>query len=109
MSATTSTPAVPEEIEYLVVPQGTPQGDQITPSRTIKAFFDAPSGECVMVTLRLFCVGDVFGVGIYPEPDSGTVLRWHDGPHAKPRVIHWQAPHCEDDQCGSPCAHPNTR
>ena len=105
MSTTDTSP----EIEYLVVPQGTPQGDQITPDRGIKAFFDT-DGEAVMVTLRLFCVGGVFGVGAYPADDdgtarNGTVLRWHDGTSAEPRVIRWQAAHCGDDQCGSPYGH----
>lgn len=45
------------------------------------------------------------GVGVYPTSKRGTVLRWDRGLLRRPTVIHWQAPHCADDQCGSPCGH----
>jgi hypothetical protein len=89
MSATSTTATIPEETEYLAVWQGTPQGDQISPARLIKAVFDT-DGEPT-VTIRLFCVGDVIGVGIYPSERKGIVLRWHDGPSQDPVIIHWDA------------------
>lgn len=45
------------------------------------------------------------GIGFYPEEDRGTVLRLDDGTKASPTVVPWRAPHCEEDDCGSPCRH----
>ena len=98
MPAATSRITVDGEIEYLVVPQGVPDGDRISPDRTIKAVFDT-AGEPADVTIRLFCVGDVIGVGVYPTDRNGVVLRWHDGPSEDARVIHWRAPESPGDVC----------
>ncbi len=63
-------------------------------------------GEDLPVRVRLFSLDcRAFGVGIYPAEDRGIVLRWDRGPDEDPAVIHWRAPHCPDDVCGSPCGH----
>lgn len=84
------------------------------PEQVIDAvFWDAATGADVPVKIRLFQIdtGRVpFGAGVYMtdeagEPQRGTVLRWDNGPAADPVVIHWEAPHCADDDCGSLCSH----
>lgn len=78
--------------------------------------FGRPDGIGVAARLSLFMLEDgrigigvypspLIGKGVHPSPDRGTVLRWDDGPDAEPRVIAWEAPHCADDECGSPCGH----
>jgi hypothetical protein len=69
-----------------------------------------PGAEDIVIRVVLFTVDrpdgtTTVGAGIYPVPDHGTVLRWDHGIAAEPRVIHWAAPHCADDECGSPCGH----
>jgi hypothetical protein len=51
-------------------------------------------GQGVPAGLRVkfFDADGVFGVGIYPTPENGVVLRWHDGPQTDPRIIHWRKP-----------------
>ena len=54
--------------------------------------------------------GDSIGAGLYfrredGEKTHGTVMRWDFGPDAEPTVGQWQAPHCTEDECGSPCGH----
>lgn len=68
--------------------------------------FDRPDGTAATARISLFMLENGrIGVGVYPTPERGTVLRWDDGPDADPRVIFWEAPHCADDDCGSPCGH----
>jgi hypothetical protein len=81
----------------ITVAQGEIQGDHITGEEICVRFETAPG--FTDATIRLFCIGGVFGIGVYPEPGSGTVLRWHDGPSGEPRVIHWHAPTGPDDVC----------
>jgi hypothetical protein len=81
----------------ITVPQGEIRDDGIT-GQEVCVRFETSLGF-VDATVKLFCSGHVFGAGVYPVPDSGTVLRWHDGPHADPRVIHWHAPAGPDDIC----------
>ena len=77
----------------------------------ISATFRAPDGTDLQVRITLFQVaGGPPGVGVYfcdgnGDLARGTVLRWDAGPDADPTVIHWEAPHCADDECGKPCAH----
>lgn len=92
------------------VPEGAIAGDQIVPCQDVIAAFTAPDGTPGhQVKVRLFQIGPVIGVGVYPCGDRGVVLRWDDGPLEDPRVIYWQAPHCADDECGSPCSHEDSR
>lgn len=79
----------------------------------ITAIFRAPDGSDLPVTITVGQLPAVCGgqpvVGVYfndeaGEPMRGAVLRWVR-PDADPALIHWQAPHCEDDQCGKPCGH----
>jgi hypothetical protein len=68
-----------------------------------------PHGEPVTGAVSVFVLDDGrIGAAFYPDPEHGTVLRWDNGPAAGPRVIHWQAPHCPEDECGSPCGHLGT-
>lgn len=70
------------------------------------AMFTRPDGTEATARISLFMLEDGrIGAGVYPSRDRGTVLRWDDGPDADPRVIFWEAPHCADDECGSPCGH----
>lgn len=56
---------------------------------------------------------DRFGVGVYMLADDGKPLhgtvtawdRWSVTPGIEPRVIEWELPHCDDDECGKPCGH----
>ena len=73
------------------VPQGTVVHGQVVPAQQVTALFTAPDGTEFPVMVRLFQVGAIFGVGVYPTETTGTVLRWHDGPHEDPHVIHWAA------------------
>jgi hypothetical protein len=63
---------------------------------------DSPPGPAVEAW---WMHGEVLVVGVYPDETHGTVYRWDAGPDAAPTVIHWAAPHCAEDQCGSPCEH----
>jgi hypothetical protein len=64
------------------------------------------AGASIEAKITLFELpGGTPGVGVYPTAASGAVLRWDHGPAADPRVVYWRAPHCGDDQCGSPCGH----
>jgi hypothetical protein len=74
------------------VPQGAVIHGQVVPAGQVTAVFTAPDGTPFPVVVRLFQVGAIFGVGVYPTDARGTVLRWHDGPHEDPHVIHWAAP-----------------
>lgn len=94
-----------EQETVIAVPRGAVVGDQITDSQDITALFSALDGSEMPVKVTLFQLGDAIGVGVYPTKDNGVVLRWDDGPTADPRVIYWRAPHCADDECGSPCPH----
>lgn len=79
--------------------------------KTFTAIFQGD--ECDLpVEIRPFQLDDppVVGVGTYFFDHSGqrirgTVLRWDNGLDADPTVIQWRAPHCENDECGSPCEH----
>ena len=58
-----------------------------------------------MLSVRLFQLSNgTPGIGIHSK-NRGRVWRWDRGFRHRPTVIHWLAPHCADDQCGSPCAH----
>lgn len=75
---------------------------------TATATFTRPDGTAAEARVTLFQIdgSGVIGVGVYPGPgDAGTVLRWDKGLGSAPSVVHWRAPHCADDQCGSPCGH----
>ena len=73
------------------VPEGTITPDGIAgPELTV--IFAAPDGTDLRARLRLFQYGSVFGAALYPTEVNGAVLRWHDGPAAEPRLIHWHAP-----------------
>lgn len=75
-------------------------------TQEITALFDSGTGVILPVRITLFQIAPgVIGAGVYPDDDHGTVLRWDGGSGAEPSVIHWQAPHCEDDRCGHPCRH----
>jgi hypothetical protein len=63
---------------------------------------DSPPGPAVEA---YWMHGEVLVVGVYPDETHGTVYRWDAGLDAAPTVIHWEAPHCADDECGSPCGH----
>jgi len=78
--------------------------------RDIYAMFTAADGAPLPAQITLFQLADGrIGVGVYPIETKGTVLRWDRGPDADPSVIHWGAPHCDDDKCGSPCSHKRER
>lgn len=73
------------------------------------AQFTSASGAVTTARAVLFQLDDGrIGAAFYPDGDHGTVLRWDSGTGAGPVVIHWQAPHCPDDECGSPCGHGGT-
>lgn len=70
------------------------------------AVFTLPDGSALQAKVSLFMLEDGrIGAAVYPDPAHGAVLRWDDGPQADPRVIYWEAPHCADDECDSPCGH----
>lgn len=79
----------------------------------VAAFRHPVTGALMPVTITFFQSGSdpsLMGVGIYTadeagNPARGTVIRWDNGPDAEPAVIRWEARHCEDDRCGSPCRH----
>lgn len=73
----------------LLVPQGMPGDGGVEPCAEVLAIFRAPDGSDLPVKITLFQVGAVFGVGVYPAERRGEVLRWHDGPEGKPRIVHW--------------------
>jgi hypothetical protein len=94
--------AAPDAISvkpHVLTPDGPSGGAQI-----IASYADA-GGSPLEVKIILFQLGHAIGVGVYPTDRNGTVLRWDHGPADDPSVIHWNAPHCADDQCGSPCGH----
>lgn len=84
-----------------------------TVSTTLDAVFQAPEhGPDLPVRIRLFQFDEDgrVGMGFYFVDDNGahvrgTVLRWDHGAHTDPTVVQWQAPHCKNDDCGSPCEH----
>ena len=84
-----------------------------SPEQVITAIFRHPvTGEDLPVLVTLFQNEDLrlMGAGVYMagrtgQPVRGTVLRWDAGPEEDPVIITWQAPHCADDECGSPCGH----
>lgn len=85
---------------------GLPADDSHPRRSEALAAFALPDGSVIGARVVLFMLDDGrIGAGFYPVPGHGTVLRWDDGPHAEPRVIQWQAPHCDADACGSPCRH----
>ncbi len=91
------------------VPHATCDGDG-TARQEITALFTNPDGSELPVKVTLFQLAHgPIGVGVYPTAGNGAVLRWDDGPEAEPTLIHWQAPHCADDQCGAPCEHRHGR
>lgn len=70
------------------------------------ARFTAPDGAVTTAQVVLFQLDDGrVGVAVYPSAARGAVLRWDHGPATDPAVIYWQAPHCAEDQCGTPCGH----
>ena len=107
-------PSAPQEPDLAIQVRPTGPDDIKQAGQVVAAVFrDPATGADVPVTIRLFQLGfgaEGFGVGVYMtdgagEPQRGTVLRWDDGPEAEPTVIQWQASHCKDDECGSPCGH----
>jgi hypothetical protein len=48
--------------------------------------------------------GGEYGVGLHSK-NRGIVWRWDNGLLHKPLVVHWYAPHCDNDTCGSRCEH----
>lgn len=83
----------------IAVPPGTITDGEITGKQEATAVFTAADGTAMPVRITLLQVGDVFAVGVYPTESNGVVLRWHDGPSADPRVIHWSAPRSPEDVC----------
>jgi hypothetical protein len=90
---------------------------RVRPGATVKiaaVFRDPADGSDLPVTITVFQLPAVCGaqpgIGLYFNDEAGqrlrgAVLRWGRGPDADPTLIHWERPHCEDDECGSPCGH----
>ena len=106
-TAPTPGPSAPQRISVTAFQDVPP--DENPPRCRVAAVaeFTHADGTAVRARITMFQLDDGrIGVGVYPAADRGTVLRWDQGTHADPAVIYWQAPHCVDDQCGSPCGHP---
>jgi hypothetical protein len=88
-----------DQAERVTVPQGAATDNGVAPCRDITAVFAAPDGAELPVLVRLFQLGDVIGVGVYPTERQGAVLRWDHGATARPTVIHWDL---DGPPCGSP-------
>jgi hypothetical protein len=54
--------------------------------------YTAPDGTPLEVRITLFQLGTAIGVGVYPAPYTGAVLRWDQGPTEDPSIIYWAAP-----------------
>ena len=101
------TPATPQQITITAFRDVPPGSDHPRCQVTATAEFTHTDGAATRARITLFQLDDGrIGAGVYPAADRGTVLRWDQGTHADPTVIYWQAPHCADDECGSPCGHP---
>jgi hypothetical protein len=91
--------------QIAVTPFAAVSGDEGQPYCKVTATVQfTTAGTVTQGRITLFQLEDGrIGVGVYPGAgDHGTVLRWDDGPGARPTVITWRAPGHAGEECGSP-------